>query len=205
MNEIVQIEKSEERWIRDARQGDLLALERLISQYEKKIYPICLRILEDSNEAYDATQEVCIKVWKQLGQFRGDAKFETWIYRMATNTCIDLLRKRKRKPSDAFLFVLEDLQEFQKEKRVYNHWEDMSDQMMEREKQKVLWQGINELKEEHRIMIVLREIEGYSYEEIAAYLHLSVGTVKSRLSRARIQLKKILEQNKEPYQSFFVK
>ena len=194
----------EEKWMAEAKAGNLLAFEKLISHYEHKIYQICFHLLGDHHEAYDVSQEVWIKIWRQLDQFKGEAKIGTWIYRIATNTCLDWLRKqKKRQKVNVYKGVNSDTEEKKVEKEHCTYWEDISAQLLEKEKQQVLWQGIYELKKNHREIIVLKDIENYSYEEIAAILDLSVGTVKSRLSRARIQLKKILEQDKEPYQSFF--
>ncbi len=189
----------EERLINAASKGDLRAFEKLISNYEQKIYNICLRLLKQPDEAYDAAQEVCIKVWKSIKDFNGDAKLGTWIYRIATNTCLDILRQQKKR------YETLSLESESEEENCKNTicWEDLSHYMTEKERVKILWQGIEELSVDYRMMIVLRDIEGYSYEEIASRLDISIGTVKSRLSRARLKLKKILEQNKEPYCSFF--
>lgn len=194
---------NEEAWINAAIQGDVEAFEKLIGQYEKKIYNICLRLLKRPEEAYDAAQEVCIKIWKQLGQFKGNSQLSTWIYRVATNTCLDILRQQKKRQDEMPLFIDEEEQSEEKLSDLAIIWDDMSKQMAEGEMGQVIWKGIEELKPEHRMIIVLRDVEGYSYEEIAHELRLSIGTVKSRLSRARMSLKKILEQNKEPYRSFF--
>lgn len=194
---------SEEELIQAAQKGNLEAYEVLISQYEKKIYALCLHLLKNSEEAYDAAQEVCIKLWKQLGTFKGQSKLSTWIYRMTTNQCLDILRKNKRKGQEISLFLDEELGEEEKLTDQTAIWQDISSHMEQKELGEVLKQGIGELKEDYRVIIVLRDIEQRSYEEISDILDISLGTVKSRLSRARSTLKKILEQNKEPYRSFF--
>lgn len=193
--------QTEEKLIHLASQGDVKAYEKLISKYEQKIYGICLRLLKEPEEAYDAAQEVCLKIWHQIGTFKGEAKFSTWVYRLTTNQCLDLLRKQKRRGIEVPL----TLEAHQKEPLGYRQdvWEDMSSHLEQKELTAVLQQALLELKENYRIMIVLRDIEGYAYEEIAQILDLSLGTVKSRLSRARQALKKILEQDREPYRSFF--
>lgn len=194
---------SEEELIQAAQKGNLEAYEVLISQYEKKIYALCLHLLKNSEEAYDAAQEVCIKLWKQLSTFKGQSKLSTWIYRMTTNQCLDILRKNKRKGQEISLFLDEELGEEEKLTDQTAIWHDISSHMEEKELGEVLKQGIGELKEDYRVIIVLRDVEQRSYEEISDILDISLGTVKSRLSRARSTLKKILEQNKEPYRSFF--
>ena len=194
---------SEEELINAIIKGNLEAYERLIGQYEKKIYTLCLHLLKDPEEAYDAAQEVCIKIWKQLSTFKGQAKLSTWIYRMTTNQCLDILRKNKRKGQEISLFLDEETGEEEKLTDQAAVWQDMSSHMEQKELGEILKQGIGELKEDYQAVIVLRDIEERSYEEIANILELSLGTVKSRLSRARSTLRKILEQNKEPYRSFF--
>lgn len=194
---------SEEELIQAAQKGNLEAYEMLISQYEKRIYALCLHLLKNSEEAYDAAQEVCIKLWKQLSSFKGQSKLSTWIYRMTTNQCLDIMRKNKRKGQEISLFLDEALGEEEKLTDQTAIWHDISSHMEEKELGEVLRQGIGELKEDYRVIIVLRDVEQRSYEEISDILDISLGTVKSRLSRARSTLKKILEQNKEPYRSFF--
>ena len=194
---------SEEELINAILKGNLKAYEALISQYEKKIYALCLQLLKDPEEAYDAAQEVCIKIWKQLGTFKGQAKLSTWIYRMATNQCLDILRKNKRKGQEFSLFLDEETGEEEKLTDQTAIWHDVSSHIEQKELGEVLKQGIGELKEDYQAVIVLRDIEQFSYEEIASILEISLGTVKSRLSRARAALRRILEQNKEPYRSFF--
>ncbi|MBU3804127.1 MAG: sigma-70 family RNA polymerase sigma factor [Candidatus Cellulosilyticum pullistercoris] len=194
---------SEEELIQAMLKGDLKAYEILIGQYEKKIYALCLHLLKDTEEAYDAAQEVCIKIWKQIGTFKGQAKLSTWIYRMTTNQCLDILRKNKRKGQELSLFLDEETGEEEKLTDQTAIWQDVSSHIEQKELGEVIRQGIGELKEDYQVVIVLRDIEQRSYEEIANILEISLGTVKSRLSRARSALRKILEQNKEPYRSFF--
>ena len=161
-------------------------------------------MLKESQEAYDAAQEVCIKVWRQLDTFKEESKLSTWIYRIATNQCLDLMRKNKRKAAEVSLYQ-SDEEPHQEEKITDKQsiWDDMSEMMAQKEMTEVLMQGISEMKEDYRAILILRDIEEKAYAEIAEILALSLGTVKSRISRARQALKKILEQDKEPYRSFF--
>ena len=190
----------EERWISEAARGDRKAFEQLIQCYESKIYHLCLSLLKNSDEAYDAAQEVCVKIWKQLVTFKGDARIGTWIYRITTNTCLDLLRQRKRQ--DEKITSLDDYEKLYNQEKLI-HGEDLSTWMIEKEKLSIVWHGISELKKEYQTLIILRDIEGYTYEEIALFTGTNIGTVKSRLFRARMKLKQVLEQEKEPYCSFF--
>lgn len=193
----------ERQLIKKAIKGHTEAFESLILKYEKKIYNLCLYMLKDSEEAYDAAQEVCLKIWRQLDKFEGNSKFSTWIYRITTNQCLDILRKNKKRSQDISLFQSneEDDQEWLLEGE--KSTTEVSETIEKKELQEILSRAIHELKEEHQVVLILRDLENYSYEEIATILDLSLGTVKSRLSRARGSLKKILEQDKEPYKSFF--
>lgn len=192
----------EKRLIRKAQKGDMDAFEQLIINYEKLVYNVCVRMLNDEQEAYDAAQEVCMKLWKQLGSFEGNSKFSTWVYRIATNQCLDLLRKRKNK---------EEVSLFQQSKDSDSEWvleeTDAIDPMNEHVEQlalkDIMLKALKEVKDEHKQILLLRDIEGYSYDEIADILLINKGTVKSRLSRARLAMKQILTQDKEPYKSFF--
>ena len=195
-------ERLEKRLIQKAQKGDVDAFEQLILGYEKLIYNICLRMLHDEQEAYDGAQEICLIIWTQINAFEGYAKFSTWIYRIATNQCLDLLRKRKNK---------EEISLFRQSKEEDSEWvleeKELADPMNEHVQQlalkDIMLQALNEVKEEHKQILLLRDLEGYSYEEIADILVISKGTVKSRLSRARLAMKQILTQDKEPYKSFF--
>lgn len=192
----------ESKLIKLAKKGNTSAFEKLIVAYEKNIYNICLRMLNNEQEAYDASQEVCMKIWRQIEHFEGNSKFSTWVYRIATNQCLDILRKYKNK---------KEISIYQTNKDSDDEWVmEIPDEKANLEKhieeialQDVLQLALSELKDEYRELIVLRELQEHSYDEIGAILNLSQGTVKSRLSRARGALRKILSQNKEPYCSFF--
>lgn len=192
----------EKKLIKLAQKGNSSAFEKLIIKYEKNIYNICLRMLNDEHGAYDAAQEVCMKIWRQLHTFEGNSKFSTWIYRIATNQCLDILRKYKNK---------NEISIYQTNKNSEDEWLlDIKDEKADIDKhmeqlalQDVMQLALSELKDEYKQVIVLRELQNQSYDEIGDILNISQGTVKSRLSRARSALKKILSQNKEPYLSFF--
>ncbi|MDF2594041.1 MAG: sigma-70 family polymerase sigma factor [Clostridia bacterium] len=198
-------ENTELQLINQAKAGNIDAFETLIKSYEKSIYTICLRMLLSEEEAYDATQEVCVKIWRQLHIFKGDSKLSTWIYRITTNQCLDLLRKNKNKnKKEISLFQKnDDDEEWMIDQG--NEKENVEKIMENKELKEILKEAIYQLKEDYKTVIVLRDINQYSYDEIAQILNISLGTVKSRLSRARASLRYFLEQTKEPYRSFFVK
>lgn len=189
--------------IKQAQNGSIAAYEMLIRKYEKTIYQLCLKMLKDPEEAYDAAQEACIKIWNQLSHFKSESKLSTWIYRLTVNQCLDILRKNKRKLIQLSSYQEEETHQEEKLEAGQSIWEDMSEVMARQEANEVLMQGISELKEDYRDILILRDIEEKGYEEMAEILSISLGTVKSRLFRARQSLKKILEQDKEPYRSFF--
>lgn len=194
---------NEEQLIKVAAKGDMEAFEMLIGQYEKKIYALCLHLLKDPEEAYDAAQEVCIKVWRQIANFEGQAKFSTWLYRIGTNQCLDLIRRNKKRSQDISLFQKDEASEEEWMIESPKQEEGVEEKVEKKALQEVVQLGLKELKEDYQVIITLRDIEEHSYEEIAEVLEISLGTVKSRLARARQALKKVLQQNKEPYQSFF--
>lgn len=188
--------------IEAAQRGDVEAFEVLIRQYEKEIYRFCLKILQDEQEAADTFQEICLKIWRQLKSYKGEANLKTWIYRLTTNQCIDVLRKNKRKKQLISLFQRNEKGEEYILDSVSS--EDVSQKIETKALQEIVQLGISELKADYQVIIILKDMEAYSYEEIAEILGISLGTVKSRLSRARKALRNVLEQKKEPYQSFFV-
>lgn len=194
----------ERNLIEKAKQGDVVAFETLMLSYEKHIYNICLKMLGDEQEAFDGAQEVCVKLWRQLKTFEGNSKFSTWMYRIATNQCLDLIRKRKSRLEG-------EVSLYQPSKDSENEWvldeapkhDVMSEHVDQLALKDIMEQALKEVKEEYKQILILRDVEGYSYDEIAETLQMNKGTVKSRLSRARLAMKEILMQNKEPYKSFF--
>ncbi len=184
----------EERLIKRAQNGDSKAFEMLIEAHFKKIYNIAYRIAGNPDDASDMTQEVMIKLFRNINSFGGNSKFSTWVYRVATNTCLDELKKLRRHSAYSinseintgegeFLYEVEDTS-------------PTPDLEVERgELSDMVEKAITALNPEHRAIITLRDIQEFSYEEIANILNISEGTVKSRISRARMQLKKILERD----------
>lgn len=178
--------------------GNIKAFEKLIMNYEKKVYNISLRILKNPEDAMDASQEVLIKVFQNIKKFNFKASFSTWIFKIVTNTCIDYLRKRNNKLIYIDEAINTDDGVIQREIADDSFTpEELLDKKLTKE---LVHKSIDKLDDIYRIVIILRDIQGFSYEEISQILDLSVGTVKSRISRGRINLKRIiineLEQNK---------
>jgi RNA polymerase sigma-70 factor (ECF subfamily) len=165
------------------KQGDPSAFEAILLKHQDRIYNLCLYMLRDSGNARDAAQDVFLKVYRGLKDFRPDASLHTWIYRITMNTCFDYRKKSRREMSRSEA-LSEDLPSG--EPSPYQVYE--SGKIAES-----IQSALQKLPEKLKAIIVLREIEELSYEEIAGVLHLSVGTVKSRLSRARERLRYLLK------------
>lgn len=168
--------------IKKAQNGDLRSFEQLAAEYQVKIFNIALGIMGNAADAEDAAQNALIKIYRAIGDFKFQSKFSTWVYRITTNVCMDELRKLKRTSHVSSDDLGDDAL----------GTEDTEVQVLKSEAALKLREAIKSLKDEHRKVIVLRDINGFSYEEIAKITRSSVGTVKSRISRARANLKETL-------------
>lgn len=180
--------------IKKAQKGDSDAFEILIEKYFKSIYNIAYRMANNQDDASDMTQEIMIKLFKNLGSFKGNSKFSTWVYRVASNTCLDELKKLNRHNHTSLNAEYDT-----GDGEVVFEAEDTSptpDKVAEqRELKQIVASAIAKLNPDHRAVVVLRDIRGLSYEEIARVLNCSEGTVKSRLNRARTSLKEIIKKD----------
>ena len=165
--------------IQRIRAGDKEAYAFLVGKHQARIRGFCLWTLGNAAEADDAAQEVFIKAYRGLGGFRGDSGFSTWLHRIAVNHCRDLLRKRGRGVTESWDALREEQGE-------------AAEALAAREEPAALRRGLQEvlaqLPEPYRVILVLREAEGMSYDEIAEFLGCSVDAVKARLKRARAEL-----------------
>ena len=190
--------------IRKAKNGDIHAFENLIENHRKRVYNIAFKMLHNQEDAYDITQEVFIRVFKSMKEFREEASFSTWIYRITKNACLDELRKRKNK---ATVSMDEDLET--EDGTIKRQVEDCSpgpDALYESmELRDIVRTAIELLSDEHKFVIILRDLQGFSYEEIAKVLECPEGTVKSRINRARKALKEILQRRMELLDGDYVK
>lgn len=165
------------------QQGDKSAYDLLVIKYQHKIIQLVNRYVKDPSEAQDVAQETFIKAYRALGNFRGDSAFYTWLYRIAINTAKNYLVARTRRGSDSELDIDD-------EEQVHNINElkglDTPEQLLLNDEIiETIKSAIEKLPEEMRIAITLREFEGMSYEEIAEAMDCPVGTVRSRIFRAR--------------------
>ena len=178
----------EEKWVADARRGDTAAFESLLRRYEKRVLALTGRMCRNPEDAQEAAQEAFLAAWQGLPSFRGDASFSTWLYRLASNACVDLLRREGRHSGAAGPSLNDE--------EISLDVPDTSPSPQESAERKELREqieaGLQSLSPEHRQVLILREIHQLRYDEIADVLSLDVGTVKSRISRARRQLRKFL-------------
>ena len=181
----------EELLLEKARHGDQEAFGELVRLYEKKVYALTLRMCKNPDDAAEAAQEAFLSAWQGLKFFRGEASFSTWLYRLASNACVDLLRKEQRhkaaagpslNDADTYIEVADDAATPQ----------ELAERSELREQ---IEEGLQSLSPEHREVLILRELHQLSYDEIAQTLDLDTGTVKSRISRGRKALRNFLLQS----------
>jgi RNA polymerase sigma-70 factor, ECF subfamily len=196
--------ENEKYLLHQSKNGDMAAFEQLIEGYQKKVFNIALRMLGNPDDASEVAQEVFIRVYKSVKNFKEESSFSTWIYRITTNTCLDELRKRKNKEH---ISLDEDIHHEDGDmKRQVEDSRPTPDIIAEKnELRKIVKLAINSLSEDHRIVIILRDIQDLSYEEIAKIVKCPEGTVKSRINRARSELKEILKRKRELFTEEFVK
>lgn len=180
--------------VEQARRGDAAAFSELVSRYERKIYNLAYRLTGHPEDAMDMAQEAFVRVYTSLPDFRGDASFATWLHRIAANACMDELRKRKRQRLTYLDAPVETEGREELARQLADANDGPEDTLMRQEMQRTVQLGIRALDPDYRTVLVMRDIQGHSYEEISAWLQLPLGTVKSRLSRARNALKDLLQK-----------
>lgn len=178
------------------KRRDAEDFERAAAENEKSVYRTCLSMLKHREDAEDCLQETMLRAYRAYGQFDGRARLSTWFYRIAVNTCVDYIRKRRNEVS---LDALRDdgFDPGDRKQNVYSSLE-------ESERKRLLKEALDLMPEDARALIVLRDVEGLSYDEAAQALNLPLGTLKSRLSRAREKLCALLSKNAELFRSAHV-
>lgn len=177
-----------------AQAGEEHAFDRLVDLYHDKIYNYVVRMVSDPSEAEDITQEAFVKAYRNLRSFRGAASFQTWLYRIANNLTIDSVRRRKRRDNTVSLDEPVEGEEGSLSRELEDAQTVGPGQSLETaELQHFVHEAIQELSPKLRAVVVMYELQGLSYEEIADILHCPLGTVKSRLFNARMELKDKLE------------
>jgi RNA polymerase sigma-70 factor (ECF subfamily) len=187
------VNHDDRRLIAEVLAGQTSAYAELVRRYQGRLFSVVLRVLDNAEDAADVVQDTFVSAYQSLGSFKGDAEFFTWLYRIAFNTAISA--KRKRKPTTS----LEGRRE--QDGGSGQNGIDPADRgrdnfpgaNLERtDDEKMLADAIRRLSEEHRAVLVLKDLEGFRYDEIAAVIGVPVGTVRSRLNRARLELRSIL-------------
>ena len=177
---------TEKELVRAAAEGDESAFAELVRMYENKTYHLALRMCGNSEDAADVAQDAFLAAWRGLPSFRGESGFSTWLYRLVNNAAIDHLRRTKHQRANVSLDDEElnlDTPDSAPTPHEAAEGEDLK---------KAVETGLMQLSDDHRTVLVMREVQELSYEEIASALSLDLGTVKSRISRARTTLRKIL-------------
>ena len=183
--------EEEARLVREIRAGDGDAFETLVREHQTRVYNLALRMCGDPEDALDISQETFLKAWRTLGKYRGDCSLGSWLYRIASNLCIDLLRKNKRRQTEKIV-SLDDPGEEGRPLELPDLREEPQTILEREENRRAVWECLEKLPEEQRLILVLRDVNGLSYEEIGASMGLELGTVKSRIFRAREKLANLL-------------
>ena len=177
---------TENELVRAAANGDETAFGELVRMYENKAYHLALRMCGNADDAYDVAQDAFLAAWRGLPSFRGEAGFSTWLYRLVSNAAIDHLRRTKHQRAQVSL----DDEELNLDS--VDPSPGPQESAEETDLQRVVQEGLGQLGDDHRTVLVMREVQELSYDEIAGALQIDLGTVKSRLARARTALRKIL-------------
>lgn len=181
------MDHQEQSWIASARNGDEAAFGELVQKYQKRVYALTVRMCPTPELAEEAAQEAFLSAWQGLPFFRGDAAFSTWLYRLASNACVDLLRKERRHQGTS-------LDDDTAGAEIPDTKPTPEEAAETKELRAQIEAGLRQLSPEHRAVLILREIQQLNYEEIADALSLDLGTVKSRISRGRRQLRDFLKE-----------
>ena len=184
--------ESDQRLVARVQRGDRRAFDALVIKYQARIATLIGRFVRDTDEVMDVTQETFIKAYRAIGSFRGDAQFYTWLYRIASNTAKNYLVAKSRRPPDTDLWIGEgdpgegsvEIESTEGPQGLHER-----DQLLE-----ALSGGLDNLPEDLKVALVLREFDGLTYEEIAEVMECPVGTVRSRIFRAREALEKIIDR-----------
>ena len=186
--------------VRRARNGDQGAFEQLVVSHQRRTFNVAYRILGDHDEALDLTQEVFIQAHRRLGQFRGEARFGSWLLAIAVNQCRNRLKQWKRRARSKHESLSAPIGEEGSDLRreLPDPGTTTVETLQGRELEELVHEELKHVDEEYRTVLVLRELQGVAYEEIARILEVPVGTVKSRLHRGRTELRELLRRRLSP-------
>lgn len=181
--------------VRRAKAGELTAFEELVSRHERQIYSLALRLLQNPHDAEDITQQAFLNALEHLAGFREEASFATWLNRIATFAALKVIRKRKGLDTVSLEATTEPQEDYDSipHPEYITDWKESPERLVERnETRRLLDEALGQLDEKHRLVFLLRDVEGLSVKETAAALGLSEANVKVRLLRARLQLRELL-------------
>ena len=184
--------------VQRARSGDERAFRLLVERYQKKVYAVALGMVKDREEAMDVVQEAFVKVHRSLDTFKADATFYTWLYRITVNVCIDVIRRRGVMRTDSVEFderIGHDLAEANLGAISSQLGSNPEKSVLQRELGEKIQEALEQIPEKHRAILLLRELDGLSYEELAQVLEIPKGTVMSRLFHARAKVQKLLSES----------
>jgi RNA polymerase sigma-70 factor (ECF subfamily) len=191
--------RHDERLVVAAQNGDLPSFNALVTRHERAVYAVCFRMLREVTAAEDAAQDTFVKAWSSLDSFRGGL-FRPWLLRIATNRCLDIIRARGRRPADSLEAEPVEVEpRWTSQTAGSEHPESFAART---ELSGFLEQALARLPEDQRAVIILSDIHGHSYDEIAEITGVAVGTVKSRISRSRSRLREILKSDPEARELF---
>ena len=179
--------------IRRVQHGDVNAFELLVAAYEKNVFNVAMQMLGNREDAQDMAQEAFLKAYSSLSSFRGDSKFSSWLYRIVANVCMDFRRRQSRRPSSSL--TVEDEEGETLELDIADESQSPEALLERKLTREAVRRGLASLPDEQRQILLLREIQGLSYEEIGEAMNLEPGTVKSRIFRARKKLCAFLLQD----------
>lgn len=190
----MRMETEEKVLIQQAVHGGAYAFEVLMHRHERRMYALAFRMCGNREDAQDCVQDAMLRIYRALNRFKGESSFSTWVYRITMNACLDELRRRKLRASASLDFLLD------------NGWAPVDEintperHALNAERRRAIADAIRSLPEDMRVAIILREIHGFSYEEIANTLDVNIGTVKSRISRGRERLCALISADRNVFE-----
>jgi RNA polymerase sigma-70 factor (ECF subfamily) len=193
LDEAVRIEPTDREVVEHCQRGELRAYELLVNRYRNKVYALAYSMLRNEQDATDVCQEAFVRAWQSIRNFKKNASFYTWVYRITTNLCIDFVRKRDRRQTTPLEEGIEPDASVDVETPPSSN-PSPTDEVQRKELREQIDEALLELSPEHRAVIQLREFEGLEYAEIARIVGCSIGTVMSRLHYARKHLQKLLSE-----------
>lgn len=191
-------EEPEDLVVAAAQRGELAAFNQLVTNHEQRVYNLAYRMLNDAEAAADATQDAFFQAYRALAQYRGGS-FKSWLLRIASNICYDRLRSRNRRPTTSLDAMIEEAEKVGGTDLglLEDPQSDPVDFATRRELARELAQALQSLPDEQRIVVILSDVQGMSYDEIVYITGASLGTVKSRISRGRLKIREYLHKSKE--------